>query len=353
MIRKVDGNTIANFAYLLSYETWEDVFSETEVNTTYNNFLNTYLRIFYASFPMVKVKLSQSIKPWITKGINISCLNKRQLYLKCRNSNNVDLKNHYKSYCQVLSKVITTAKNIHYNNLISQADNKQKITWNIINTLTNKKTPKDNDPPNVNGNSSTSIANTFNTYFTSVADNLLTKNFSKKDTTNNDDPMKYLRQNFKRCHSQAKLHNTTTYEVNKIINSQKNKTSHGYDGIYDKILKASAPFIISPLTYIFNKVLSTGVFLDQLKYSEVQPLFKKGEKTEITNHRPISLLPSFSKIIEKIIYKRLISYLAENNILANEQFGFKKNSTTNMATYALLNNIQLSLDKMVCRRYIL
>ena len=191
MIGKVDRNTTANFAYLLSYETWEDVFSETEVNITYNNFLNTYLRIFYASFPMVKMKISQSIKPWITKGIKISCLNKRQLYLKCRNSNNVDLKNHYKSYCQVLSKVITTAKNLHYNNLISQADNKQKITWNIIKTLTNKKTPKDNDPPNVNGNSSTSIANTFNTYFIPVADNLLTKNFSKKDTTN-DDPMKYL-----------------------------------------------------------------------------------------------------------------------------------------------------------------
>ena len=114
LIRKVDRNTIANFACLLSYETWEDVFSETEVNKTYNNFLNTYRRIFYANFPVVKVKFSQSIKPWITKGIKISCLNKRQLYLKCRNSNNVDLKNHYKSYCQVLSKVITTAKNLYY-----------------------------------------------------------------------------------------------------------------------------------------------------------------------------------------------------------------------------------------------
>ena len=110
-------------------------------------------------------------------------------------------------------------------------------------------------------------------------------------------------------------------------------------------MKASASFITSPLTYIFNKVLSTGVFPDWLKYSEVQPLFKKGEKTEITNYRPISLLPSFSKIIEKIKYKRLIFYLNEKNILVNGQFGFRKNSTTNVATYALLNNTQLSLDK--------
>src|SRR5215469_17119273 len=96
-----------------------------------------------------------------------------------------------------------------------------------------------------------------------------------------NDSMKYLKQNMKRCSSQIKLYNTTTHEINKIINSQKNKISHGYDGISDKILKASAPFIISPLTYIFNKVLLTGKFPDRLKYSEVQPLFKKGEKTEI------------------------------------------------------------------------
>ena len=90
--------------------------------------------------------------------------------------------------------------------------------------------------------------------------------------------MSYLRQNFKYCHSQEKLKNTTTYEINKIIKSLKSKTSHGYDEISDKILKASAPFILSPLTYIFNKVLSSGIFPDRLKYSEVQPLFKKGKK---------------------------------------------------------------------------
>jgi hypothetical protein len=119
---------------------------------------------------------------------------------------------------------------------------------------------------------------TFNTCFTSMADNRITKIFSTTDITNNNDLMRYLRQNFKRCHSQIKLYHTTTYEINKIINSQKNKTLHGYDGISDKILKASAFFIIPPLTYIFNKVLLTGVFSDRLKYSEIQPVLKKGEK---------------------------------------------------------------------------
>ena len=61
--------------------------------------------------------------------------------------------------------------------------------------------------------------------------------------------MTYLRKNFKYCLSQIKLKNTTTYEINKIINSLKSKTSYGYDEISDKILKVSAPFILSPLTY--------------------------------------------------------------------------------------------------------
>ena len=89
----------------------------------------------------------------------------------------------------------------------------------------------------------------------------------------------------------------------------------------------------------------SGIFPDWLKFSEVQPLFKKGEKTEISNYRPISLLPSFSEIIEKIMYSRLYHYLDKNNVLVDEQFGFKEKSTTEMAIHALINNIELSLDK--------
>lgn len=148
----------------------------------------------------------------------------------------------------------------------------------------NTKTLHSNRPIeiNINGISSTNsidIANAFNDYFTSVADNLIPKNSSKINIINNNDPMTYLRRNFKHCHSQINLDGVPTHEINKIINSLKNKTSHGYDEISNKILKASAPYILSPPTYIFNKVLPSGIFPNKLKYSEIQPLYKKGEKT--------------------------------------------------------------------------
>ena len=165
LFRKVDDNTIRNFVHLLSYENWENVFLEENVNIIYNNFVNNYLRILY-----VRLKNLQNSKPWLTKGIKISCLNKRRLYLNYRKSNNPNLKQHYKKYCQILSRVITAANRLHYSKLISQSDNKQKTIWNIIKTLTNnRKTSNITFPININDEpptNPTSIANVFNTYFT-------------------------------------------------------------------------------------------------------------------------------------------------------------------------------------------
>jgi Notch-like protein len=75
--------------------------------------------------------------------------------------------------------------------------------------------------------------------------------------------------------------------------------SHGYDEIYTKILKESAPFISPPLNYICNKSVVSGTFPTPLKYFIAKPLFKKNDKKNMTNYRPISLLTSFSKVFEK------------------------------------------------------
>jgi len=121
---------------------------------------------------------------------------------------------------------------------------------------------------------------------------------------------------------------TTPKETEKIIKSLKSKKSHGYDGIPMKILKVSTPFITSPLTYICNKSLLWGIFPSWLKFSERKPLHKKSDRTDISNFRPISLLTSFSKILEKVIYTRLYQHMNKNNILATEQYGFRNNSST-------------------------
>ena len=93
-----------------------------------------------------------------------------------------------------------------------------------------------------------------------------------KDTINSNDSISYLHQNFRWSFSTIQHRNTTTYEFEKIIHSLKCKNSYGYDEISSRILKVSIPYILSPLTFIFNKILSTGTFPVRLKYSEVKPL---------------------------------------------------------------------------------
>jgi len=92
------------------------------------------------------------------------------------------------------------------------------------------------------------------------------------------------------------------------------------------------------LIYICNAVLSTGVFLDRLKYAIVKSFFKKGDKQDISNYRPISLLISFSKIIEKLIYTRLHTHIDMNSILVQGQFGFQSHCSTEQAAFNLINS---------------
>jgi hypothetical protein len=169
------------------------------------------------------------------------------------------------------------AKKMHFEKLISKSTDTSRSTWNIVKTVTNNRNTTSNIATmNINNTLTSnplSIANAFNSYFTTVAENLITKNFSGKSLTNNNDPLTLLGQNFNQPFPYMRLKNSTTHEISKIIHCLKCKDSHGYDEVSTRILKISAPYILSPLTYIFNKTLSTGIFPDRLKFSEVKPLF--------------------------------------------------------------------------------
>jgi len=91
-------------------------------------------------------------------------------------------------------------------------------------------------------------------------------------------------------------------------------------------------------------MLSSGIFPTRLKFSEVKPIFKRGDKSDTSNCRPVSLLTSFSKIFEKVIYNRLYHHISDNHILVNEQFGFRHASSTDIAPYTLTKNIVTALN---------
>jgi hypothetical protein len=128
-------------------------------------------------------------------------------------------------------------------------------------------------------------------------------------------PINYLSNSFRRPFTKMSWQYAFTYKIEKIIKSLRIKNSCGYDEISNWIIKLSAPFIISPLTYICNAVLITGDFPNRLKYAIVKPILKKGSKQEIYNCWPISLLTSFSKIMKKLVYARILAHIENNSIL--------------------------------------
>ena len=125
---KLDNDTITNFWNLLSYEQWENVFESNRVNEIFNNFLNTYLRCYYSSFNKMTTKNLTGNNHWITSGIKTSCKRKRELFQVCRLRNDAKLKTYYKKYCKIPSKVILSAKQLYYNKIILNSQNKIATT---------------------------------------------------------------------------------------------------------------------------------------------------------------------------------------------------------------------------------
>ena len=104
-------------------------------------------------------------------------------------------------------------------------------------------------------------------------------------------------------------------EITSIIKSLREKNSHGYDEISTKPLKICATYLCSPLTYICNKSILSGIFPDHLKLSIIEPIYKKGDRMTPTKYKRITLLTSFLKVFEKSLYIRLTEHFNSNKLL--------------------------------------
>ena len=119
-------------------------------------------------------------------------------------------------------------------------------------------------------------------------------------------------------------------EIKIAFSTLKSNKSPGFDDISSEVIKFVFDALIEPIRHIFDLSLTKGVFPDKLKIARITPIFKSGEREVVSNYRYISVLSCFSKILERIMYNRLYSFIVENNVLYNKQFGFQKNTLRNM-----------------------
>ena len=141
------------------------------------------------------------------------------------------------------------------------------------------------------------------------------------------------------------LYPITKFELSKEISKLPTNKAPGYDEITSKVVKLTSDYILTPLTYIFNLSLSEGIVSESFKTAKVIPIYKKKNKYDPTNYRPISLLSIFNKLLEKLMHHRLYSFLNKYNIFCKHQFGFRENHSTTLAIIEIVDTIREELDK--------
>ena len=147
---------------------------------------------------------------------------------------------------------------------------------------------------------------------------------------------------------------TTAGEIENEISRLNNSKSTGPFSIPIPILKLIKNVLSGSLETIFNASFSTGIVPKSLKIAKVIPVFKKGLCIKLNNYRSISLLSVFNKILEKLTYKRLYSYINEKHIFYSKQFGFRTSYSTSHALISIIDKIQVAIENrnFVCGIFI-
>ena len=178
---------------------------------------------------------------------------------------------------------------------------------------------------------SSAITEKFCDYFSKIGQNLASKIPAHHDNSFSQ----YLTNSVS---SSLFFQPTSPPEIMRLIHSLKNNKSSGHDNISAYFLIVTAEVIAIPLTTLFNSAFKLGIFPSCLKIARVIPVFKSGEKTDLNNYRPISILSTFSKILEKLICDRTQLFLDKHSILLSTQYGFRPFHSTSHAMLDLLTS---------------
>ena len=159
------------------------------------------------------------------------------------------------------------------------------------------------------------IAENFNNYYTNIGPKL-----ASKIPATGKDFKSYLPEN----KHVITFHELTFEEFDSAYKALQRNKSLGVDDIKGSIILDVYNEIRAPLFEVFRHSLKDGIFPDRLKIARITPIFKSGDNSLISNYRPISVLPAFSKILERIMHNRLFSYFKDNKLLFSKQFGFQR-----------------------------
>ena len=284
---------------------------------------------------------------WITRGLLHSIRFRDKLYKRVKNAqpNSQEyetLKTNLNTYNNILRKSIRLAKRSFYESCFLKFKNDIKQTWITIKNILNKNSVQNKFPEYflINGKHVSDpgvIANSFNMYYTNIGPDLAASIVPPLNKCFDEYLTSPVSQEFN-----FQLTNSTI--VGKIIENLKPKTSVDIDGMSSKLLKYIQPIVTKPLTLIINQMITTGIFPQKLKEARVIPLYKKNENFLIENYRPVSILPPFSKVAERVMHDQLYNHFHTLKLFYASQYGFRTLHSTELATLELIDRITNSMD---------
>ena len=313
-----------------------------DTNQYFKNFHDDLCKIIEQNCPirtrMVPCHKFRSL-PWITPGLLKSMGQSKRLYQQFL-SNPSDQQSvcKYKEYRNMLNKVKRVCKTRYYQDKCVEYKRNTKKLWQLINNVIHKSNDKSDVIDCIKANNieiygKTEISNKFGEYFSQLGETFANK--IRKSRIPIDTYLSVITRNSKSIFTSP----TNEFEIRRLIGALPNKKSSGHDNIDNVLLKQIAVEIAPILADIFNQSLLSGVFPDIMKLAEVVPLFKNKDRMVTSNYRPISLLITLSKILEKIVYKRTYSFLQKHRILYKSQYGFRSAHSCENAITELVGHV--------------
>lgn len=322
------------FQNKLSVVDWNMFFNDCiDVNECYNKFESSLKCLHDETFPLRRMSRKQvRDKNWVTPNIREACKQKSKLYNKYINTRSPADKEAYTKHKNEVVKMCQTAKRNYYKSELNEASD-SKHYWKIINTLlTNKEqTHRQVEKVIVNTETITNpnrICEEFNKFFSSIGSAL-----------SSAIPPGVAFETFLGASVQNSIfvEPITQTEIFSLVSGLDANKASNDSFLNAKLLKRHINTLNLPLTHIFNLSIETGVVPTCLKIAKVVPIYKKGDHSHITNYRPISLIPTVIKILEKLIYNRVYNYLDKHEILYKYQFGFRPNHSTSLAVLEVVD----------------
>ena len=303
-------------------------------------FAKKFYEIYQNCFP-VKIKYispKRHKNKWITQDVKHLINKKSEAFKKYRlglisREDNNRIKNE-------MSSKINKHKYEFYKNSFDAFKGNMKKSWNLLHDLMKKKNFKREDIHLLVGTEQivepTRVANTFANYFSNVGNNL-ENNLSQTDQC----PFSHINRN----PNSFTIFPASQQEISKIISKLK-ITRTDVNNIPVRLFKSAANLVSAPLTKIINISFSTGVFPNSLKCAKISPIFKKGDKKLVTNYRPISSLSYISKVFERCMANRLISFFDKFKLFSNWQYGFLKSKSTKDAIFNFTESVYDAFDEL-------